>query len=56
MFNMFRSVPLYVWLIALGHGVTDLSPGALYVALPFLKARLGYGYSPFYVSSDSPVF
>lgn len=45
MFKMFRSVPTYVWLIALGHGVTDLSPGALYVALPFLKAKLGLSYA-----------
>ncbi len=45
MFTMFRSVPKYIWLIALGHGVTDLSPGALYVALPFLKAKLGLSYA-----------
>ncbi len=45
MLNMFRSVPMYVWLIALGHGITDLSPGALYVALPFLKAKLGLTYA-----------
>ncbi|WP_425058267.1 Fosmidomycin resistance protein [Sporomusa carbonis] len=45
MFNIVRSIPRYVWLIALGHGVTDLSPGALYVALPFLKAKLGLTYA-----------
>lgn len=45
MFTIFRSVPKYIWLIALGHGVTDLSPGALYVALPFLKAKLGLSYA-----------
>ncbi|WP_378952788.1 MFS transporter [Pelosinus sp. sgz500959] len=45
MFTMFRSVPKYIWLIALGHGVADLSPGALYVALPFLKAKLVLTYA-----------
>lgn len=45
MFNMIRSIPKLVWLIALGHGVADLSPGALYVALPFLKAKLGLTYA-----------
>lgn len=45
MFTMFRTIPKYIWLIALGHGVTDLSPGALYVALPFLKAKLGLSYA-----------
>lgn len=45
MLNLIRSVPKHVWLIALGHGVADLSPGALYVALPFLKAKLGLTYT-----------
>lgn len=45
MFSMFRSVPKYIWFIALGHGVADLSPGALYVALPFLKAKLALSYA-----------
>ncbi len=45
MLNMFRAVPKYIWLIAIGHGVADLSPGALYVALPFLKAKLGLSYA-----------
>lgn len=40
-----KQVPIAVWLIALGHGVTDLSPGALYVALPFIKAKLGLTYA-----------
>lgn len=45
MFNLFRNVPRTVWLIALGHMVADLSPGALYVALPFLKAKFALSYA-----------
>jgi MFS transporter, FSR family, fosmidomycin resistance protein len=45
MFSMIRSIPKHVWLIALGHGITDLAPGALYVALPFFKAKLGLTYA-----------
>ncbi|MBU2699408.1 FSR family fosmidomycin resistance protein-like MFS transporter [Sporomusaceae bacterium BoRhaA] len=45
MFNSAKAIPKQVWLIALGHGVTDLAPGALYVALPFFKAQLGLTYA-----------
>ncbi|MDU2064115.1 MAG: MFS transporter [Sporomusaceae bacterium] len=45
MFAMLSSMPRQIWAIALGHGVTDLSPGALYVALPFFKAQLGLTYA-----------
>ncbi|MBP2649704.1 MAG: major facilitator superfamily 1 [Firmicutes bacterium] len=45
MLDMIRSVPKQIWLIAIGHGVADLAPGALYVALPFLKAKLGLSYA-----------
>jgi MFS transporter, FSR family, fosmidomycin resistance protein len=45
MFSMIRSIPKHVWLIALGHGITDLAPGALYVALPFFKVKLGLTYA-----------
>lgn len=45
MFSLFRNVPRAVWLIALGHLVADLSPGALYVALPFLKAKFSLSYA-----------
>ena len=45
MLNLFKNVPRAVWLIALGHLVADLSPGALYVALPFLKAKFGLSYA-----------
>lgn len=43
--NLFKNVPRAVWLIALGHLVADLSPGALYVALPFLKAKFSLSYA-----------
>lgn len=45
MFNLFKNVPKTIWLIALGHLVADLSPGALYVALPFLKAKFALSYA-----------
>lgn len=45
MLKMLKTVSKYIWLIALGHGVTDLSPGALYAALPFLKAKLSLSYT-----------
>lgn len=42
--TLFKNVPKTVWLIALGHLVADLSPGALYVALPFFKAKFALSY------------
>jgi len=45
LFNLFKNVPKTIWLIALGHLVADLSPGALYVALPFLKAKFALSYA-----------
>ncbi len=45
LFSMFKNVPKIVWLIALGHLAADLSPGALYVALPFLKAKFALSYA-----------
>lgn len=45
MFTLFKNVPKTIWLIALGHLVADLSPGALYVALPFLKAKFALSYA-----------
>ncbi|MBP2626598.1 MAG: major facilitator superfamily 1 [Firmicutes bacterium] len=45
MFKLFKNVPKTIWLIALGHLVADLSPGALYVALPFLKAKFALSYA-----------
>ncbi|VBB08972.1 Hypothetical protein LUCI_4258 [Lucifera butyrica] len=43
--NLFKNVPRAIWLIAAGHLVADLSPGALYVALPFLKAKFSLSYA-----------
>lgn len=45
MFNLYKDVPKTIWLIALGHLVADLSPGALYVALPFVKAKFALSYA-----------
>ena len=45
MFNLFKNVPKTIWMIALGHLVADLAPGALYVALPFLKAKFALSYA-----------
>jgi len=45
LFKLFKNVPKTIWLIALGHLVADLSPGALYVALPFLKAKFALSYA-----------
>lgn len=45
MLHLFKNVPRVIWLIALGHLVADLSPGALYVALPFLKAKFSLSYA-----------
>lgn len=44
MFDSIKKIPKQIWMIALGHGVADLAPGALYVALPFFKAELGLSY------------
>jgi FSR family fosmidomycin resistance protein-like MFS transporter len=43
--NLFKNISKTIWLIALGHLVADLSPGALYVALPFLKAKFALSYA-----------
>ncbi len=40
-----KVVPKSVWLLGLAHCVADLSPGALYVALPFLKAKFVLSYA-----------
>jgi FSR family fosmidomycin resistance protein-like MFS transporter len=45
LFKLFKNLPRAIWLIALGHMVADLSPGALYVALPFLKAKFALSYA-----------
>lgn len=45
MLRFVRNVPYTVWLIAGAHAVTDLSSGALFVALPFFKAKFGLSYA-----------
>ncbi|WP_371378141.1 MFS transporter [Sporomusa aerivorans] len=42
---MMRAVPRGVPLVGLGHMVTDLSQGALLVALPYFKAKFGLSYA-----------
>ncbi len=43
--KIFSVVPKTVWLLGAAHCVTDLSPGALYAALPFLKAKFALSYA-----------
>lgn len=45
MFRSVKSVPYLIWLIACAHAVTDLSMGALFVALPYFKAKFGLSYA-----------
>ncbi|CUH96703.1 hypothetical protein P22_2793 [Propionispora sp. 2/2-37] len=45
MFRAVKSVPYSIWLITCAHAVTDLSSGALFVALPFFKVKFGLSYA-----------
>lgn len=45
MFNIMKDLPKSLWIVIIAHGVTDLSAGALLVALPFLKAKFGLTYA-----------
>jgi FSR family fosmidomycin resistance protein-like MFS transporter len=45
LFNIVKKMPKALWIVVLAHGVTDLSAGALLVALPFLKAKFALGYA-----------
>ncbi len=45
MFRYVKSIPYPIWLITCAHAVTDLSSGALFVALPFFKAKFGLSYA-----------
>ncbi len=45
MFRYVKSIPYPIWLITCAHAVTDLSTGALFVALPFFKAKFGLSYA-----------
>lgn len=44
-FGFVKNVPRSIWLIAAAHAVTDLSMGALFVALPFFKVKFGLNYA-----------
>lgn len=43
--NIVRKIPKSLWIIFFAHGVTDLSAGALFVALPFFKAKFALSYA-----------
>ena len=43
--HSFKAVPNAIWLLALAHGIVDMSPGAFYAALPFLKAKFALSYA-----------
>ncbi len=43
--DVFKTVPRGVPLVGMGHMVTDLSQGALLVALPYFKAKFGLSYA-----------
>jgi len=43
--NIVGKIPKALWIICFAHGVTDLSSGALFVALPFFKAKFALSYA-----------
>ena len=43
--NIVKKIPPALWVICFAHGVTDLSSGALFVALPFFKAKFALSYA-----------
>ncbi|MDF2633555.1 MAG: major facilitator superfamily 1 [Pelosinus sp.] len=45
MFSILKNHPKALWIVVIAHGVTDLSAGALLVALPFLKAKFALTYA-----------
>lgn len=45
MLRSIKDTPYLVWLIACAHAVTDLAPGALFVALPYFKVKFGLNYA-----------
>lgn len=45
LFRSIKNVPYPIWLITCAHAVADLSSGALFVALPFFKAKFGLSYA-----------
>lgn len=45
MLKIVKKVPPLLWVVVFAHGVTDLSAGALFVALPFFKAKFALTYA-----------
>lgn len=45
MLKIVKKVPPLLWIIVFAHGVTDLSAGALFVALPFFKVKFALTYA-----------
>jgi FSR family fosmidomycin resistance protein-like MFS transporter len=45
MLRSIRNVPYSIWVITCAHAVNDLASGALFVALPFFKAKFGLSYA-----------
>ena len=45
MFNFVKKIPKGLWIIVFAHGVTDLSAGALFVALPYFKMKFALSYA-----------
>jgi FSR family fosmidomycin resistance protein-like MFS transporter len=43
--RFFKNVSYPVWLITSAHAIADLSTGALFIALPFFKAKFGLSYA-----------
>jgi len=52
LFDIVRKIPKALWIVVIAHGVTDLSAGALLVALPFLKAKFALTYASYLHSSE----
>lgn len=45
MLKVIKTIPKTLWIIVFAHTVTDLSAGALFVALPFFKAKFALSYA-----------
>lgn len=45
MFRFIKNIPYPIWLIACAHAAADLPCGALFVALPYFKAKFGLNYA-----------
>ncbi|MBU2700734.1 FSR family fosmidomycin resistance protein-like MFS transporter [Sporomusaceae bacterium BoRhaA] len=45
MLRSIKNIPYSIWVITCAHAVTDLAPGALFVALPFFKAKFDLSYA-----------